>query len=135
MKTSRLLLLLILLSGLFIWGCSSKTDNPVEFSKKAESKILIIYNVDLIKSEEGKLYLKPQDGYHFEYLEKYSKGDHAKLVSDLKLGARINNVSKVVIELIDEKPKYLFYEPGEELSGKPQSALLKKEPESRLAVD
>ena len=122
MKTIRLFLFLILVSVLFIWGCSSKTENPVENSLNPETKILIIYNVDLIKTDDAKVYMKPLDGYHYEYLEKYSIGDQDKPVSDMKLGTRLYNVSKVVIEVVGEKSNYLFYEPGSDSPGNNRSA-------------
>ena len=115
-----------LLGGIFVFGCclllckSQDTgnildvENPVSLSKSGAGQYIIIYNVDIISTDEGDLFFKPNEDYSWKSKNSYTKGENDKDMSGIYAGIVITNVKKVVIYVDGDNLDYLYYEESEE---------------------
>lgn len=120
MKYLRELLWGILLAGLCFVICKSQNDKDItdagrigSLSKEKAGQYVLIYNVDIIFTDEGEIYFKPTSEYYWEEAGSYKKGKNDKDFSGLYAGFVVTNVKKVVIYIDGNEKKYLYYEESE----------------------
>ena len=117
MKNFRFFFITVL-AVLIIAGCSSNKNNPIDSAGIAETvdkkergkKYLVIYDVDIITTNDGEIYLKPNSEYKYEFIDGFKLRHNYKSMYNIYMGTTLKNIKKVIILVDGNNIKYLYYE-------------------------